>query len=339
MTSGNSINTAAGSNPRRRPFRTGRVAGPMFASPWLIGFALLVVWPFAASVYWSFCEFDLLNPPRWVGTGNYSRLASELREGTGFSVALRNTAYFAMLSVPLSIIVGLGLALMLSWPIRGQSFYRTVFYLPAIVPVVAASMLWLWMLDPADGMVNYLLGWLGLADQNWLTQARSAVSPQGLETIAGWWRGENRLTLFGAKDALVLMAVWTVGNSMIIFLAAIGDVPRSLYEAATIDGAGWWNKFRHVTLPMLSPVILFNLIMGLIRSVQTFASVYILSEGTGQPGQSLLVFSLHLFLSAFADLEMGYASAMAWVVFVLLVVCTLLLFRSSRYWVWYRNAV
>ncbi len=316
---------------RRRPS-----PGPLFASPWIIGFVLLVAWPFAASIYWSFCQFDLINPPQWIGTDNYERLAGELRDGTGFAVALRNTAYYALLSVPLSVIVGLVLAIMLSWPIRGQAFYRTVFYLPAVIPVVAASILWLWLLDPADGMVNFLLGWLGIADQNWLTQARPAVSADGVATFTGWLAGKNELTLMGAMDALVLMSVWTVGNSMIIFLAAMGDVPKSLYEAATIDGAGWWSKFRHVTLPMLSPVILFNLVMGLIRTVQTFASVYILSEGTGQPGQSLLVFSLHLFLSAFSDLEMGYASAMAWIVFVLLVVCTLLLFRTSRYWVFYR---
>ncbi len=311
--------------------------GLLFASPWMVGFVLLVAWPFAASIYWSFCEFDLINPPQWIGTENYSRLMSEMRDGTGFAVALRNTACYAMLSVPLSIGLGLLLAIMLSWKVRGQAIYRTLFYLPAVVPVVATSVLWLWLLDPADGMVNYLFGWIGLADQNWLTQARSAVSSEGLETVRGWTRGENTLTLFGAGDALILMSVWAVGNAMIIFLAAIGDVPNSLYEAATIDGAGWWSKFRHVTLPMLSPVILFNLIMGLIRSVQMFASVYILSEGTGQPGNSLLMFSLHLFLSAFADLEMGYASAMAWVVFVLLVVSTLTLFRTSRYWVYYRN--
>lgn len=312
-------------------------AALLFASPWMVGFTLLVAWPFAASIYWSFCKFDLINPPQWVGTENYSRLMSELRDGTGFAVAIRNTAYYAALSVPLSIGVGMLLAIMLSWKVRGQAIYRTLFYLPAVIPVVAASVLWLWLLDPADGMVNYLLGWIGVADQNWLTQARSAVSPAGVETVQGWVQGKNSLALFGSKDALILMSVWAVGNAMIIFLAAIGDVPESLYEAATIDGAGWWSKFRHVTLPMLSPVILFNLIMGLIRSVQMFASVYVLSEGTGQPGDSLLVFSLHLFLSAFSDLEMGYASAMAWVVFVLLVVATLMLFRTSRYWVYYRN--
>jgi multiple sugar transport system permease protein len=314
-----------------------QIAGVLFASPWMIGFLLLVAWPFAASIYWSFCRFDLINPPQWIGTDNYQRLMQELQQGRGFAVALQNTAYYALLSVPLSIATGLLLAVMLSWKVRGQAVYRTIFYLPALIPVVAASVLWLWLLDPQDGMVNYLLGWAGLPPQNWLTQARSAVSPAGAATLSGWLSGQNALTLFGAKDALVLMSVWAVGNAMIIFLAAIGDVPESLYEAARIDGAGWLRKFWHVTLPMLSPVILFNLVMGLIRSVQTFTSIYILSEGTGQPAESLLVFSLHLFLSAFADLEMGYASAMAWVTFVILVVCTLLLFRSSRHWVYYSS--
>ena len=313
------------------------LAGYLFASPWMVGFLLLVAWPFAASIYWSFCRFDLINPPEFIGAENYQRLMRELVEGRGFAVALKNTAYYSLLSVPLSILVGLILAIFLSWKIRGQAFYRTVFYLPAVIPMVAASVLWLWLLDPQDGMVNYIFGWFGMPDQNWLTQSRSALSTDGMGTFTGWLNGQNELTLFGAKDALVLMSVWTVGNAMIIFLAAIGDVPESLYEAATVDGAGWFHKFRHITLPMLSPVILFNLVMGLIKSVQTFTTIYILSEGTGQPGDSLLVFSLHLFLSAFSDLEMGYASAMAWVTFVLLVVCTLLLFRSSRHWVFYTS--
>ncbi|MCP4080156.1 MAG: sugar ABC transporter permease [Planctomycetaceae bacterium] len=311
--------------------------GYLFASPWLVGFLLLIAWPFAASIYWSFCQYDLINPPEWVGAENYQRLLQEFREGRGFAVALQNTAYYALLSVPLSIIVGMGLAIALSWKVRGQAFYRTAFYLPAVIPIVATSVLWMWLLDPQDGMVNYLLSWLGIPGQNWLTQSRSAFSLQGLETVAGWAAGENQLLLFGSKDALVLMSVWAVGNAMIIFLAAMGDVPEALYEAATIDGAGRFRKFWHVTLPMLSPVILFNLVMGLIKSVQTFTSIYILSEGTGQPGESLLVFSLHLFLSAFSDLEMGYASAMAWVTFVILVVCTLLLFRSSKHWVYYSS--
>ncbi len=313
-----------------------QIAGILFASPWIVGFLLLIAYPFLISIYWSFCRFDLINAPRWVGFDNYRRLVDEVASGDGFGLALQNTLYYALLSVPLSIVLGIGLAVMLSWNLRGQSVYRTIFFLPAMVPVVAASILWLWLLDPQDGIVNYLLGRLGVPPQNWLTQSRSAVSVAGLEQITGWWNGTRPLKLFGSKDALVLMALWSVGNAMIIFLAAMGDVPKSLYEAARIDGAGPLRRFWHVTIPMLTPVIFFNLIMGLIRSVQTFTSIYILSEGTGQPGQSMLVFSLHLFLSAFSDLEMGYASAMAWVMFVLLVVCTLLLFRTSKHWVHYR---
>lgn len=314
-------------------------AGFVFASPWIVGFILLVAWPFTASLYWSFCRFDLIRPPEWIGLQNYSRLMEEFRTGTGFALALRNTALYAALAVPLSVAVGLGLALLLSLDVRGRAFFRTAFYLPSMVPVVAASVLWMWLLNPTDGLVNYGLGWVGIDGQNWLTQSRSAVSLESVDVAKNWVRGEGPLLLFGALDGLILMTVWGVGNAMVIFLAAIGDVPKSLYEAATIDGAGWWGRFRHVTLPMLSPVILFNLVMGLVRSVQTFASVYVLSEGTGQPGNSLLLFSLHLFLSAFSDLQMGYASAMAWLMFVVLVVTTLLLFRSSRRWVYYRNAV
>ena len=211
-----------------------------FASPWMVGFALLVAWPFVASVYWSFCKFDLINPPEWIGTAETtSRLMSELSDGSGFAVALRNTAYYAMLSVPLSIGVGMLLAIMLSWKVRGQAIYRTLFYLPAVIPVVAASVLWLWLLDPADGMVNYLLGWIGIADQNWLTQARSAVSPEGLETVRGWARGENALALFGAKDAMVLMSVWAVGNAMIIFLGSrSGTYPNRFTKRPRSTGPG-----------------------------------------------------------------------------------------------------
>jgi multiple sugar transport system permease protein len=194
----------------------------------------------------------------------------------------------------------------------------------------------MWLLDPRDGWVNAGLGWLGFAPQNWLHQARSAVS---IETLELWRQGGPQLasrSVFGAKDALVLISLWTVGNFMVIYLAALGDVPRSLVEAAELEGAGRWHRFWHVTIPQLTPVIFFNLVVGLIRSVQTFASIYVLSEGTGSPERSLLLVSLHLFLAAFVDLEMGYASALAWMLFAALVGCTWLLFRSSRHWVYYR---
>lgn len=313
------------------------IAGWLFCSPWAIGFLLLFAWPFFASMYWSFCQFDLINPPRWVGLENYSRLADELVTDRGFGLAIWNTVYYSLLSVPLSVALGVGLAVLLSVRIPGQGIFRTLVFLPSVIPVVAASVLWIWLLDPESGMVNYGLSWLGFENQNWLTQARSAVSPEGLDQVRQSWRGQP-LKLFGSKDALVLMSLWGVGNFVVIYLAAISDIPRSLYEAAEIDGAGIVRKLVHVTLPMLSPVIFFNLVMGIIRSVQTFASIYVLSEGTGQPGGSLMMISLKLFLAAFDDFEMGYASAMAWILFVVLLVVTAMLFRTSRYWVHYRVA-
>lgn len=313
------------------------LAGTIFASPWLVGAVLMLLYPFAASLYWSLCQFDLINPPIFNRGEHYTDLANELATARGFGNAILNTIYYAAISVPLSIVLGVLLAVMLSWPIRGQAVYRTIFFLPAMVPVVATSILWLWLLDPQDGMINYLLSWIGLDSQNWLTQSRSAVSLESKDVVANWLAGKGDLKLFGSKDALILVSLWGVGNFMIIYLAAIGDIPKSLYEAAQIDGAGPLRRLWNITIPMLSPVIFFNLVMGIIRCVQTFTSVYVFSEGTGQPGESLNMFSLHLFLSAFSDLRMGYASAMAWIMFVLLVVVTMILFRSSRHWVHYRT--
>ena len=202
---------------------------------------------------------------------------------------------------------------------------------------MAASVLWVWLLDPADGFVNYVLSWVGLGDQNWFNQARSAASPETLTMLSSWSSG-SPLRLFGSKDALILMTLWGVGNFMVIYLAALTDVPVALYEAAEIDGASWWRRLIHVTLPMLSPVIFFNLVVGLIRGVQTFTSVYVFSEGTGSPGDSLMMVSLKLFLSAFEDLQMGYTSAIAWILFVIILMVTAALFRTSKYWVHYRVA-
>jgi multiple sugar transport system permease protein len=307
------------------------IAGWLFCSPWVVGFVLLFAWPFAASLYWSFCRFDLVNPPEWIGLENYRQLGSEIGNGTGFGLALWNTLYYSLVSVPLSVVLGVGLAVLLSADVRGQKLYRTIVFLPAVIPVVAASILWLWLLDPESGMINYLLSWIGVPDQNWLVQSRSIGESETLSAI-----GTGKL--FGSKDAIVLMSLWSVGNFVVIYLAAISDIPASLHEAAQLDGANTFRRLMHVTIPMLSPVIFFNLVMGLIRSVQTFASIYVLSEGTGEPGASLALISIHLFLSAFADLQMGYASAMAWILFVILLVITALLFRTSRHWVHYRVA-
>jgi multiple sugar transport system permease protein len=304
---------------------TREATGLLFVSPWLAGLILLFLYPFAASLYWSFCRYDLLSPPEFVGTEHYSRLGAELMAGERFGKAVWNTCYFALLSVPLSIALGVLLATMLSWKVRGQAIYRTIFFLPSVVPVVASSVLWMWLLDPRDGVVNYVLSWLPVEPQLWFKGATEAAAPPA------WFD-------FGSKDALVLMSLWGVGNFMVIYLAAIGDIPRQLHEAAELDGAGPLRRFIHVTVPMLSPVIFFNLVMGMIQSVQAFTQIYIVSEGTGEPAGWSLMLSLHLFLSAFQDLDMGYASAMAWILFVVLLVATVLLFRTSRHWVHYQGA-
>jgi multiple sugar transport system permease protein len=317
---------------------TESIPGMLFASPWILGFLLLVAWPFVASLYWSFTHYDLISSPTWTGGENYQRIVREFKTGQGVGQAAYNTFYYAIVSVPLSIVLGIALAVMLSQPVKGSGIYRTIFYLPSVIPVVAASVLWIWLLDPQDGLINYALSWIGLPAQNWLTQSREAISVDTAQTIGGWTRGENPLLIFGSKDALVLMALWGVGNWMVIYLAALGDIPKSLHEAAQIDGAGPLKRFQVVTLPLLTPIIFFNLVMGIIRSVQSFTLIYIVSEGTGGADGSMLMISLHLFLSAFSDLDMGYASAIAWILLLLLAGCTLMLFRSARYWVHYRVA-
>ena len=320
----------------RRPLKHSETrAGWLFSLPWIIGFLALFVWPLVASIWWSLCRFDMISPPRWVGLNNYVRLANDVTQQQGFGQALTNTMYYSLLSVPLSVVIGILLAVLLSARLRGQAIYRTLVFLPSVIPVVAASILWLWLLNPESGMINYLLSWMGIPPQNWLNQARSAFSLETVEVLQNYTAG-SPLKLFGSKDALILMTLWGVGNFVVIYLAAISDIPQSLYEAADMDGASPCRKLLHVTLPMLSPVIFFNLVMGLIRSVQTFTSIYVLSEGTGAPGGSLNLISLELFLSAFSSLEMGYASAMALLLFIGLMLATILLFRTSRYWVHYR---
>lgn len=305
-----------------------RRAAP-FLSLWAIGFLSLVVWPFAASLYWSFTRYDLISTPQWVGWRHYQRLAEELWEGGPFGRALWNTAYYAAVSVPLSVAMGVTLAVLLSQKVRGVAVYRTLWYLPSVVPVVATAILWMGLLDPQAGLVNNALSAIGAPPQGWFNSTSEAAYPPG-------WTGGAAGRVFGSKDALTLMALWGVGNFMVIYLAAIGDIPESLYEAARIDGAGPLRRFATITLPMLSPVIFFNLVMGLIQSVQAFTQVYLVSDGVGDPAGSTLMLSLHLFLAAFRDLEVGYASAMAWALFAIVLLITVWLFRTSRRWVHYR---
>ncbi|MGI9427812.1 MAG: carbohydrate ABC transporter permease, partial [Bythopirellula sp.] len=237
-----------------------------------------------------------------------------------------NTIYYAVGSVALSVVLGVTLAVLLSGQVRGRSIYRTLCYLPAVVPTVAAAVLWIWLLDPQAGLVNGIFEQLGLTAQGWFQSTSAAAWPPA-------WPDDHAGRIFGSKDGLLLMSLWGIGNLLIIYLAAVADIPQQLYEAAQIDGAGRGRQFFHVTLPMLTPVIFFNVVMGLIQSVQAFTQIYIVSDGQGDPAGSTLTLSLHLFLSAFKDLDMGYASAMAWVLFVLVMLVTVWLFRTSRHWV------
>jgi len=307
--------------PRRE-----RTTGLLMIGPWLVGFLVLTLYPFVASLYWSFCQYDLLGEPRWVGLRNYRRLARELYEGGTFAQALGNTAYYALGSVSLSVVFGVALAILLAWEVRGRAIYRTLCFLPSVVPTVAAAVLWIWLLDPQQGLVNNLLQTGPIPAQGWFQSTSTAAWPGG-------WPDDHAGRIFGSKDGLILMSLWGIGNLLVIYLAALADIPKQLYEAAEIDGAGHLRRFWHVTLPMLTPVIFFNVVMGLIQSVQAFTQIYMISDGQGDPAGASLTLSLHLFLTAFKDLDMGYASAMAWVLLVLVMFVTICLFHTSRHWV------
>ena len=290
---------------RRRDLRNGL----LFAAPWLVNLAVFIAYPILASLYFSLCSYDTLRPPRFIGLENYRFLFTE---DPLFWKALGNTLYMVAVGLPVGIAVSLGIALLMNQRLKGMAFYRTLYYLPSITPVVATSILWLWLLNPEIGLVNLVLkGTLGVSGPGWLQ------APE--------W----------SKPALILMGLWGAGGSMVIYLAGLQGVPQQLYEAASLDGAGKLAQFRYVTLPMLSPVILFNLIMGLIGSFQYFTQVWVVYKGASGPQDSALVYALHLFNSAFIDFRMGYACAQAWMLFLITLLCAMAVFRSSARWVYY----
>lgn len=295
---------ASHSPAARRDLRNGL----LFASPWLLNLVLLIAYPIAASLYYSFCAYDALRPPRFIGWDNYRILFSE---DPLFWKSLWNTLYMVAVGLPVGMVLSLGIALLMNQKLKGMAVYRTLYYLPSITPIVATSILWFWLLNPEIGLVNSLLQRIGIPGPGWL------ASPD--------W----------SKPALIVMGLWGAGGGMVIYLAGLQDVPQQLYEAAALDGAGRLAQFRHVTLPMLSPVILFNLIMGLIGGFQYFTQAWVVSKGSGGPQSSTLTYAFHLFNSAFVDFRMGYACAMAWILFVVTVACALLVFRTSARWVYY----
>ena len=292
-------------------------AGYLFASPWFIGFAIFGGGPIVFSLFMSLCQYDVFSPPQFVGFKNYVEMFSQ---DPLFYKSLWNTVYM-VLAIPLSMAVGLGVAMLLSKEVRGIAVYRTFFYLPSIVPAVAASILWFWIFNPQAGILNWLLDFIGLR----MPLARAL----GLKDLP--WLQEAIL----AKPAIVLMMLWAAGGSMIIWLAGLKGIPKQLYEAAEIDGAGPLRRFWNVTVPMISPYILFNLIMGIILTFQIFTQAYVMTQGG--PVDATLFYAYGLFNNSFRYMRMGYASAMAWVLFVIILTLTGLALYLSKHWVHYET--
>jgi multiple sugar transport system permease protein len=280
----------------------------LFLSPWLIGFLLFTVYPMVASLIYSFSIYHPKGTVEWIGLQNYQTLVSDKL----FWTALGNTMYMVIIAVPLSLVLSFLCAMLLNLKVRGQSFYRVVYFLPSIVPTVAGTILWMWILNPDVGILNTMLAQIGIQGPNWLSDP------------------------FWSKPALILLGLWGMGGTIVIYLSSLQDVPVNLIEAAELDGANWFQRLIHVTIPIVSPITLFNLITGMIAMFQYFAQAYLLGgENLGQPLNSTLFYSVYLYQSSFLFLKMGYASAMAWILFLIILVATLLLLKISNRFTYY----
>jgi multiple sugar transport system permease protein len=297
---------------KRRRLTTSRLAVLLFMAPWIIGFLAFILYPMLSSFYFSFTKFNLLQTPQWVGLFNYKFMFAH---DPNFWLAVRNTLWIIIFGIPIQIMFAIATAVVLTRVRRGAGGYRTMFFLPTMVPTVAAALGFLFLLDPA-GPIDTILRLLHLPQPLWFASA-------------SW-----------SKPSLVGLGLWGVGNTMIIFLAALLDVPKQLYEAADIEGAGAWQKFRNITLPMISPVIFFSVIIGVIDGFQYFTEAFVVSGGDlslGQPQGSLLFYSTWLYQQGFQYTNMGYASGLAWLLFVVVMICTIILIRTSNRWVFYQG--
>ena len=281
------------------------IKGLLFISPWLISLFVFTLYPIFSSLFYSFTEYDIVRPPTFVGLKNYINILDD----DIFWKSLYNTVYFTVFGVPGQLIIAFALALLLNQKIRLRSLFRALFYIPVLVPVVASAFVWRWLFNVRVGLLNYLLGLVGVNPIPWIADP-------------AW-----------AKPSMLLVHFWVCGGAMIIFLAALQDVPRSLYDAAKIDGANRWNQFWYVTLPLCTPAILFNAIMGVIETFQVFSIVWILTKGG--PNYATEFFVVYLYRNAFAYFKMGYASALAWILSLIILACVFLLYRTSARWVFY----
>jgi multiple sugar transport system permease protein len=284
--------------------------GVAFTLPLITGLCALTLYPILASFYFSLTEYPIFDPPRFIGLDNYREMLGDAR----FWWSAWNTAFFALFAVPLGIIAGLGLALLLNLKVKGMVFYRTMFFLPTVVPLVATCVLWTQILNPDHGLINEFLRFLHLPEA-WLP---------------GWLADER-----WSKPGMVLMSVWGCGGGMVLYLAALQDVPQDLYESASIDGANAWHRLWHITIPMISPVLMFTLVMGLIGTMQYFTQAFVMTNGG--PRESTTFYALKLFNSAFAEYRVGYASAMAWLMFAIILLATLGVVKLSNRYVYYHS--
>ncbi|REK53639.1 MAG: ABC transporter permease [Thermobacillus sp.] len=291
----------------KSPIGKETLPGYIFISPWLIGFLLLTAWPIGQSLYLSFTEYSMLSAPQWIGTANYERMWSDAT----FWKSLRVTFTFVLFAVPLRLAFSLLVAMLLNRAMRGMNLYRTLIYFPSLIGgSVAVAALWRNMFG-VDGYINSILGFFGIPGMGWISHPDTALY------------------------TLILLNTWQFGSTMVIFLAGLKQIPTELYEAASVDGAGPVRKFFNVTLPMLSPVMFFNLVLTVINSFQMFTAAFIITKGG--PVQSTYMYALFLYEKAFKHYQMGYASALAWVLLAIVGILTAINFLASKYWVFYEN--
>ncbi len=312
------VSGTAASAPRRRFWQRlnfeETLFGWLFITPAVLGFLLFHLGPVLASLALSFTRYEIITPPRWIGLDNYRRLLSDDLWFKSVQVTLK----YVVLFVPSALVTAYAIALLMSRNIRGIALYRTIWYLPSVVPVVASAVIWRWGLNPEFGPINYPLKVLGLPAPRWLTDPDWII------------------------PSIVFISLWGLGNTVLIFLAAITGVPPSLYEAAEVDGANSWARFRHITIPMTSSIIFYQLIVNVISSFQVFGVAYVLfvtqpSASSAGPDNAALFYVLYMFRNAFGYFRNGYASAMAWVLFVVIMLLTWLLFYSQKHWVYYET--
>jgi multiple sugar transport system permease protein len=288
--------------------------GYIFISPWILGFIVFTLGPMIASLVLSLTQYNITTPPVFIGLANYIKLfTADYR----FWHSLGITVKFALIAIPLNLVFGFVLALLLNQNVPGVPFWRTVYYLPSVIAGVAVAILWSLIFNPRFGILNWLLSLAGIDGPGWL------ASPD--------W----------ALTALIIMSLWSVGGGMIIYLSGLQSIPTALYEAAELDGANAWQRLFYITIPLMSPVIFYNLVIGIIGTFQYFTEVYVITAtadtGLGGPLESTLFYNVYLYSNAFRYLNMGYASALAWILFLIVLVLTLLVFRSSALWVYYEG--